>query len=41
MEVMQGDNWLLTLSKDQAFLKVLDQKHDSSNQHVLFWTLAN
>lgn len=40
MEVMQEDNWLLILSKDQAFLKVLDQKHDS-NKHVLFWTLAN
>lgn len=40
MEVMQEDNWLLTPSKDQAFLKDLDQKHDS-NQHVLFWTLAN
>lgn len=40
MEVMQEDNWLHTPLKDQAFLKVLDQKHDS-NQHVLFWTLAN
>lgn len=40
LEVMQEDNWLLTPSKDQAFLKVLGQKHDS-NQHVLFWTLVN